>query len=78
MDYSAQGNLGHIRDPEKILNNNLDHEIYESLAKLLSEEYYAYRRNFSGSIIFDINNESKSKPFKRRFDISYIIYNDIA
>ena len=67
MDYSAQGNLGHIRDPEKILNNNLDYEveIHQSLAKLVAEEYYAYRRNFSGSIIFDINNESKSKPLKR-------------
>ena len=65
MEYSAQANLGHIRDPEKILNNNLDNEIYQSLAKLVAEEYYAYRRNFSGSILFDINNESKSKPFKR-------------
>ena len=71
MEYSAQANLGHIRDPEKILNNNLDHEIYESLAKLLSEEYYAYRRNFSGSIIFDINNESKRKCW---YDTSYVIY----
>ena len=67
MDYSAQGNLGHIRDPEKILNNNLDYEveIHQSLAKLVAEEYYAYRRNFSGSFIFAINNESKSKSFKR-------------
>ena len=65
MEYSAQANLGRIRDPEKILNNNLDNEIYQSLAKLVAEEYYAYRRNFSGSIIFDINNESKNKPFKR-------------
>ena len=66
MDYFAQGNLGHIRDPEKIPNSNLDFEIeiHQILAKLVAEEYYAYRRNFSGSIIFDINNESKSKPFK--------------
>ena len=60
MEYSSQVNLGHIRDPEKILNNNLDYEIeiHQSLTNLVSEEYYAYRRNFSESIIFDINNES--------------------
>ena len=56
MDYYAQDSLGEVLVPDEITSSNGD---YEKLAKLVSEQYFAYTGNYSGNTKFDVEHGSK-------------------
>ena len=60
MDYYAQSNLGSLIDPDNIVSSNRDFEEELKLTKLVTEEFNNHRKNFSGDIVFDINEDSKA------------------
>ena len=60
MDYAARDDLGSIGDPDPITSNDLDYENGIRLIKMATEEFNKYRRNFSGEITFNIDDESKA------------------
>ena len=59
MDYYAQEYLNSIGSSDNIQSSNPDFEKEQTLAKLVTEEYNNYKRNFSEHIVFDINDDSK-------------------
>ena len=66
LDYGAQATLENVRRPlpKDIRSDNRDFEKQQKLAKLVIEQYTAYRGNYSGNIIFDIEDGSKN-TFKK-------------
>ena len=59
MDYYAQSYLEYVMNPDEIVSSNWDFEEELRLTKLMTEEFNNYRTNFSGDIVFDINDDSK-------------------
>ena len=74
MGYGAQASLGDILVPDAITNSNGEYEEQLKLAKLVSEQYNAYKRNFSGNLKFDI--EYGSKNLKRENQL-YILFSQM-
>ena len=60
MEYAARDDLGSIGDPDPIISNDLDYENGIRLVKMATEEFNNYRRNYSGDVIFNIDDESKA------------------
>ena len=60
MEYAARDDLGSIGDPDPIISNDLDYENGIRLIKMATEEFNNYRRNYSGDVIFNIDDESKA------------------
>ena len=60
MDWGAQAALGDILVPDAITSSNGEHEEQRKLAELVSEQYNAYKMNFSGNLKFDIEDGSKN------------------
>ena len=59
MDYYVQSYLAYIMNPDEIVSSNWDFEEELKLTKLMTEEFNNYRNNFSGDIVFYINDDSK-------------------
>ena len=59
LDYRVQASLGDVLQPVEITSHNQDDEKHKQVVKLVTEQYNAYRQNYSGNIKFDINDGSK-------------------
>ena len=59
LDYRVQASLGDVLQPVEITSHNQDDEKHKQVVKLVTEQYNAYRGNYSGNIKFDINDGSK-------------------
>ena len=69
MGYRAQASLGDVLVPDAITSSNGEYEEQLKLAKLMSDQYNAYKRNYSGNLKFDI--EYGSKNLKRKEIIQF-------
>ena len=69
MDYYAQEYLNSIGSSDDIPSSNPDFEKEQTLAKLVTEEYNNYKRNYSEHIVFDINDDSKGRVQKIKMEI---------
>ena len=58
LNYNAQESLGDVLVPEKT-SLNQDYEKQQKLVNLVTQQYHAYKRNFTGNINFDAVEGSK-------------------
>ena len=75
MDWSARASLGDILVPDAIKSSNGEYEEQLKLAKLMSYQYNAYKRNFSGNLKFDIEDGSKNLKRKNNLKRENKVYN---
>ena len=67
MGYRAQASLGDILVPDAITSSNGEYEEQLKLAKLMSDQYNAYKRNYSGNLKFDIEYGGKNLKRKKNY-----------
>ena len=60
MDWLARESLGDILDPDAIKSSTGEYDEQLKLTKLVSNQYNAYKRNFSGNLKFDIEDGGKN------------------
>ena len=58
LDYKVQESLSDVLVPEK-MSINQDYEKQQKLVNLVTQQYHAYRGNFTGNIKFDAYEGSK-------------------
>ena len=58
LSYEAQESLDDVLVPEK-MSINQDYEKQQKLVSLVTQQYHAYRENFTGNMNFDGDDGSK-------------------
>ena len=58
LSYKAQESLRDVLVPEK-MSINRDYEKQQKLVNLVTQQYHAYRENFTGNMNFDGDDGSK-------------------
>ena len=69
LGYKAQESLGDVLVPEK-MSINQDYEKQQKLVNMVTQQYHAYRGNFTGNIKFDADEGSKQS-------YNYQVFNNI-